>query len=58
MKKQAVIDFKWGSLPVEALNQKTMRQLRVIANRRRTTIEKVMAQALDWCLGNRKRSSS
>ena len=57
-KKQAVIKFKWGSLPVDALNEETMSQLRVIANRRRTTVEQVMSQALDWCLGTQDRGSS
>jgi len=57
-KKQSVIKFKWGSLPVDALNEETMSQLRVIANRRRTTVEQVMSQALDWCLGTQDRGSS
>jgi hypothetical protein len=57
-KKQSVINFKWGSLPVDALNEETMSQLRIIANRRRTSIEQVMSQALDWCLGTQERGSS
>jgi len=57
-KKQSVIKFKWGSLPVDALNEETMSQLRVIAHRRRTTVEQVMSQALDWCLATHERGSS
>jgi hypothetical protein len=39
MKKQTVINFTWGSLPVSALNPETMQALRVIANRQGTSIE-------------------
>lgn len=56
--KQSLINFKWGSLPVDALNDETMSQLRIIANRRRTTVERVMSQALDWCLGTHERGSN
>ena len=45
-----VIRFTWGSLPVDALNRQTMEELRVIADRKGTTIEQVMSQALDWVL--------
>jgi hypothetical protein len=45
-----VFRFTWGSLPADALNGRTIRQLRVIANREGTTIEQVMSKALEWCL--------
>jgi len=53
MKRQQpakVINFTWGSLPVDALNRRTMKQLHVIAHREGTTIEQVMSEALDWIL--------
>jgi hypothetical protein len=52
-----VIKFTWGSLPVDALNRQTMKELRVIANREGTTIEQVMSKALDWVLATPERSS-
>jgi hypothetical protein len=54
MKRQRpakVINFTWGSLPVDALNRQTMKELQVIADRHGTTIEQVMSKALDWVLG-------
>ena len=45
-----VISFTWGSLPVDALDQQTMRDLQIIATREGTTIENVMSKALDWTL--------
>jgi hypothetical protein len=50
MKKQNVIKFTWGSLPVDALNRQTMHELRLIASRQGTTIEQVMSKALQWFL--------
>jgi hypothetical protein len=50
MKKETVINFTWGSLPVDALNPETMKALHVIANREGTTIEHVMSKALQWFL--------
>ena len=50
MKKQAVIKFTWGSLPVDALNPQTMQELQLIARRQGTTIEQVMSKALRWVL--------
>ena len=48
-----VIHFKWGSLPVDALNRQTMRELHAVARREGITIEQVMSKALDWCLTTR-----
>jgi hypothetical protein len=55
MKKQTHIKFTRGALPADALNPQTMRELRVIANRQGTTIEKVMAKSLQWALGTSDR---
>ena len=44
-----VINFTWGSLPVDALNQQTIKELQVIANQKGTTIEEVMSKALIGC---------
>jgi len=55
MKKQStakMMRFAWGSLPADALDRQTMTELRLIANRKRTTIETVMSAALDWVLSN------
>jgi hypothetical protein len=58
MKKQTVIKFTWGSLPIDALKPETMRELRVIANREGATIEQVMSKALHWFLATPERSSA
>jgi len=57
MKKQPpvnVINFTWGSLPVDALDQQTMKLLRIIADRQGTTIEEVISEALDFVIGRRE----
>jgi hypothetical protein len=48
-----VINFSWGSLPIDALDQRTLKELQIIADRHGMTIEQVMSQALDWVLGTR-----
>ena len=45
-----VINFSWGSLPRDALNQQTMRKLQLIADRKAITSEQVISEALDWVL--------
>jgi hypothetical protein len=57
MKKQAVMNFTWGSLPVDALNPQTMQELRLIASREETTIEQVMSNALQWFLATPDQSA-
>jgi hypothetical protein len=50
-----VLTFAWGSLPVDALNRQTIRELEMIASRKGQTIEQVMSQALEWSLALPKR---
>jgi hypothetical protein len=45
-----VLTFAWGSLPVDALNRQTIRELEMIASRKGQTIEQVMSEALEWAL--------
>jgi len=52
-----VIRFSWGSLPIDALNRQTMKELQLIARREGTTIEQVMSRALDWCLATHEPTS-
>jgi len=58
MKKTNIMKFSWGSLPTAALDPQTIRQLRVIATRERTSVEQVMSKALDWILATPERSSA
>jgi hypothetical protein len=53
-----VINFSWGSLPIDALNQQTIRKLQLIADRKAITIEQVISEALDWVLTTPEPSSS
>jgi hypothetical protein len=53
-----VINFSWGSLPLDALNQQTVRKLQLIADRKAITIEQVISEALDWVLTTPEPSSS
>ena len=46
-----VLTFAWGSLPVGALDRRTIRELELIASRKSQTIEQVMSEALEWSLG-------
>jgi hypothetical protein len=47
-----VIRFAWGSLPVDALDRQTMRDLHVIAAQRGITVEEVISEALHWVLAD------
>jgi hypothetical protein len=52
-----VINFTWGSLPVDSLDRQTVGELQMIASRRGVTVEQVMSNALDWFLATPERSS-
>ena len=47
-----MIRFAWGSLPVDALDRQTMRDLHVIAAQRGITVEEVISEALHWVLAD------